>query len=222
MKSNELTLNDRILLSALEISSGDLNKLFTVEELLVKTWESNKQAFGLRGYEESHPDSNKIFTKIDGKDGLVAKGLFTAKGERILSFNELGLSQALRLNPDNNKLRYKLDRELQIVVNKIIQNSEFRNWLKDPSKPKHFRGAAYFWDIAPGTPSKTAIQRVNQIEKLLLETLKILDERKTNEIIEQHGKVLFERKDLERGLEFHNTLKKRFSKELETIFKTKT
>jgi len=45
----------------------------------------------------------------------------------------------------------------------------------------------------------------------------LLQERDVEAISAQHGRKLFDRRDIERALEFHNALKSRFRKDLATL-----
>ncbi len=47
--------------------------------------------------------------------------------------------------------------------------------------------------------------------------LKVLDDRDVSEIVEQRGKILFDRKDVERCLEFQDVLKQRFARDLRLL-----
>lgn len=221
-KAPRTSLTDKVLLAALNLSTGDLNSSFTAEELLVAVWETDKSAFGLRGYETEYPDSNKLYTKIDGKNGLVSKGLLRKVGERTLCISEYGLSRARRLlldgySKDASGLDAKLDRALQASISGMISSREFREWLKDNAKPDKFRGAGNFWGIAPGTPPKTVRERLLHVEHTLRSALERLDELGVEQIAEQRGKELLNKHDLGRLLEFHNELKRRFSRELSIL-----
>ncbi len=93
----------------------------------------------------------------------------------------------------------------------------FKDWLIDPVRPKYFREAGHFWGIAPGTPPKTVRERVSSVEQTLKAALRVLEQSGVDEVVEQRGKVLFERKDIERCLEFQATLKQRFAKDLKLL-----
>ncbi len=214
MTASNLTLTEYVLLASLEISGGDLEREFTAEELLVAAWKENPEAFGLRGFEHEYPDSNKLYTKLDGRDGLVARGLLTKAGERVLKLTPVGLASAAGLRPADGSLQTKLHRVLQERVTRIIGHPVFRDWLNDPNRPKHFREAGHFWGIAPGTPAATVREKVLYVEKTLIEALRELDRLGTDVIAEQKGKPVFERIDLERSMEFQKTLKERFRKDL--------
>jgi hypothetical protein len=98
-----------------------------------------------------------------------------------------------------------------------VEHTVFRHWLKDPTRPKYFREAGHFWGIAPGTPPKTVRERVASVERILQAAITALNDRNLNEIIEQRGKILFDRKDIERCLQFQSVLKERFRKDLSLL-----
>jgi hypothetical protein len=64
-KSVRVGLRQQVLLAAMECSSGDLRKTFTAEELLLAAWSRDRMAWGLRGHESEHPDSERIYVELD-------------------------------------------------------------------------------------------------------------------------------------------------------------
>ncbi len=234
-----LTLTDRILLAAFSLCGGDLKKKFTAEDLIIEAWRQDKSAFGLRNYENDHPDSNKLYTKLDGKDGLVIKGLFKKVADRTYILTEAGLSLAVSIKPVSEETQLKVDRGLYDALVKIINHKVFGEWLQDRERPKNFRDAAWFWGIAPGNPPKVVKGRLALIErtleqakrradessgKILLnsknlnkEIKTILSKKGNSNIDEQKSKLYLDTRDIEWCIEFHETLKKRFGKELKIM-----
>jgi hypothetical protein len=215
-----LGLKQQILLAAAELSGGDLQTTMTAEELLVSAWNKDRNAWGLRGFENSFPDSSKLFKELDahaGQQGIVGEGLLEKVQRRVFRLTPYGLAEASALRPLDAIAREKADRQLEQAVKQIIAHPVFKDWLKDPLRPKYFREAGYFWGIAPGTPAKTVLERVTLVERTLMAALKALDARRVNELIEQRGKVLFERTDIERCLQFQRVLIERFKRDLELL-----
>ena len=97
MKSNNqnkiqsLTLNDIVLMAALELCDGDTSKRFTAEELLVKSWKINSRAFGLRGFEQDYPDSNILYTKfgLESKMAKIHKQILSLLSEKPMTLAEI-------------------------------------------------------------------------------------------------------------------------------------
>ena len=64
-KSGRISLRQQVMLAALDCSAGDLSKEFTAEDLLLAAWKRDPRAWGLRGYEVTHPDSERIYVELD-------------------------------------------------------------------------------------------------------------------------------------------------------------
>ena len=221
MDTKGLSLKQQILVAALECSSGDSEKTFTMEALVVSAWKRNRQDWGLRGYEDLYPDLDKMNKEISprgkGMKGMIDLGFLERVNRRVYRLTSAGLVAASKLQPSNAIGREKADRGLETAVKQIIEHPVFKSWLTDPARPKYFREAGHFWGIAPGTPPKTVRERVNSVEHTLKAALEVLDERGVEEIVEQRGRVLFDRKDIERCLEFQRILKHRFERDLKML-----
>ncbi len=216
--SDTLSLGDKLLAAAVALSEGGVVTDFTAEDLVVQAWKGDNLAFGLRGHERVHPDSNKVYTKLDGKSGLVTKGWLAKTGERRMRLTEAGLARAVQLQgASDTALTMKLDRTLQDSVSRLLAHPEFADWRSDHSKPARFRGAGYFWGVAPGMPSHVIRARVKGIEQTLQAALKVLDSRGMTDVVRQRGHVLFERSDVELCLEFQASLRERFRNDLRVL-----
>jgi hypothetical protein len=212
-----LTNTDKVLLAAVELCRGQLNQNFTAEELSVAAWEKDKASFGLRSFENIYPDSNKLFKSIDSQGGLVAKGLIVKVGDRTFQLTAAAIAAASRIKPGDPEQQVKLERELASAVNQLISHPVFRDWLADPTKPAKFSGAGHFWGVAPGTPPRVVRDRIAKIEATLKEALDYMSARNVNCLFKEKDRVLCERRDIERCLEFHKLLKQRFAKELSAL-----
>jgi len=91
-------------------------------------------------------------------------------------------------------------------VKQILEHPVFKDWIQDPTRPKYFREAGPLLGHRTWHTSKTVNERVSLVERTLSAALRALDERGVSQLIEQRGKVLFERKDIERCLEFQRAL----------------
>jgi hypothetical protein len=220
MDPRGLGLREQVLFAALECCGGDCEKNFTAEELLVHAWQKDKMAWGLRGYEDDHPDSAKIYKELDahaGKEGIVGKGLLEKLQQRVYRLTPAGLGMASALRPSDPIAREKAGRKLAEEIKRILEHSVFRKWLDDPSLPKHFREAGHFWGIAPGMPARTVRKRVDSVERTLTAASDFLTSRNVQEITAQRGQILFEREDIDRCLEFQTTLRNRFAQDLQLL-----
>lgn len=218
MDANGLSLKQQVLLAGAQVSNGDCGKSFTMEDLLVRAWLNNRRAWGLRGHEDDHPDSDKIQKEIGSRGGdqksMVQLGWFERLGPRIYRITATGLAAAAALDPSEALLEEKASRTLEAEVTRILEHPVFKDWLRDPERPKRFREAGHFWGVAPGTPSKVVAERVCAVERTLDAALDLMDRRGVDEVVSQRGKVLFDRNDIERAVQFQRALRQRFARDL--------
>jgi hypothetical protein len=224
MDTKGMGLKPQILLAALDCSGGDMKKSFTAEDMLLRAWERNKSAWGLRGHENEHPDSEKIFKELNsrGSSGLVGQGLLEQVSPLVFRLTPAGLAAASELKPDDIKVRDKASRVLQDQIKSILGHPVFRAWLEDPATPKSFHKVGGFWGIAPGTPPRVARERVAFIEVTLRAAEGLLVARDVQTISDERGRALFDHQDIQRCLEFQRTMKERFAKELQRLGVTET
>lgn len=215
-------LRQHVLLAALECSAGDLEKTFTAEDLLLAAWKRDPIAWGLLGHEKEHPDSEKIYKELDlrgssDRGGLVGSGFFEKVRKRTYRLTAAGLAAASEVIGADPSSHAKADRALADAVAGILSHPVFREWMKDPSMPKHFRDAGHFWGIAPGTPPSVIRTRIGEVDNILEKSRALLEGHGVDEVAARHGRMLFDRTDIERATEFQATLKQRFSKDLATL-----
>jgi hypothetical protein len=224
-RSARIPLRQQVLLAALECCGGNFEKIFTAEDLLLAAWARDKVEWGLRGHEQEHPDSEKIYKELDrvsvkGKNvrgGLVGLGLLERIRQRTYRLTTAGLALASQGTGVDPSIRGTAERALGDAVSAIISHSVFQEWIRDPSTPKHFRDAGHFWGIAPGTPPSVIRSRILRVDNTLRDARQVLDSKGVEEISGKGGKSLFDRNDLERASQFQSTLKERFNKDLAVL-----
>lgn len=211
----------KILLAALDLSGGDLEKSFTAEELLVSAWKRDPLAFGLRGFEREYPASEVIHREIGkrgpGTQSMVDMGLLEQVDRRVYRLTVKGLQRASELAPDDGDVRERADRELETRIRDILNHRVFAAWLKDPTNPSNFREVGQFWGVAPGTPPKVIRERIQSVDDVIEAARSELDRRGVDEMVDKSGSVLFDRHDLDRTAAFTSTLKERFGHDLRLL-----
>jgi hypothetical protein len=65
--------------------------------------------------------------------------------------------------------------------------------------------------------AKTVLSRVQGVEDTLLSARALLESRHLEEVGDKQGRLLFERQDVDRALDFQAAMKERFSKELHVL-----
>lgn len=224
-KSGRVSLRQQVLLAAVECSGGDLNEVFTAEDLLLAAWRRDPMAWGLRGHENEHPDSEKIYVELDRvsmhgrnvRGGLAGLGLLEKVHQRTYRLTTAGLAAASEGAGASPSVRGKAERVLADAIDRILSHQVFQDWLRDPSLPKNFRDAGHFWGVAAGTPPGAIRSRILDIDQTLVSAGSLLDKTSNDAVASRHGDILFERGDVSRAAEFQATLKQRFKRELSTL-----
>jgi hypothetical protein len=97
----ECTVPEMILLAAWDLEQQGQSP-FSAETLIVTAWQKFPRAFGLKGYADQHPDSNKVLASIMGGKGLTHRSLLVKMGQKL----------------------YALTREGRVVVKHLLQEEE--------------------------------------------------------------------------------------------------
>lgn len=224
-KKEKLNLRQQVLVAAFDCSGGDLTKSFTAEDLLLAAWKRDRAAWGLRGHEIEHPDSERIYVEIDrasmkGKNvrgGLVGLGLFEKVRQRTYRLTTKGLVEASSLVGVETGAAGKAERALADALRAILSHPVFAAWVKDPAMPKYFRDAGHFWGIAPGTPASFIRTRLADVDNTLESADARLKAEGGDRVSERHGKTLYDKADVNRAQEFQAALKARFARDLATL-----
>jgi hypothetical protein len=221
MKGTSMDLKRQLLFAAVESSTGDTAKTFTFEELLVAAWRQDPQSWGLRGFEAKHPDSERIHRELDsrGKNskGLVQLGWLDKVRPRVYRLTLKGLAETGRTKPEHKVIREKIRRQSEDEVRRVLEHPTFHQWLADRSKPKKFRDAGAFWNVAPGTPPEVIRKRIQAVDDVLTTALGLLGNGRGEALASGRGSLLFDRTDVEHCLEFQRTLKLRFAADLRVL-----
>lgn len=128
MNKDHLTVPEKLLIAALEVRKRSAT--FAAEDLIVEAWHLYPDSFGLSGYADKYPDSNRVLTNIMGTKGMRGKGWLRKVGEKQYRLTSTGLSDGetlLRGNPDkagqnSNYLRAELDRQTAAALNRLAVN----------------------------------------------------------------------------------------------------
>src|ERR1700733_5140009 len=87
--TEKLTVPQKLLLAALEARKKSAT--FTAEDLIVQAWKLYPDTFGLSGYGDLYPDSNRVLTNIMGTKGMRGKGWLRKVGEKQYRLTSAGL-----------------------------------------------------------------------------------------------------------------------------------
>src|SRR5208282_3582558 len=85
----EFTVPEKILLAADQLEKQGQSP-FSAEALIVAAWQQYPRTFGLKGYTDTYPDSNKILSSIMGEKGLARRGWLVKMGQKLYALTREG------------------------------------------------------------------------------------------------------------------------------------
>ena len=93
---DEFTVPEKILLAADTLDKQGQSP-FSAEALIVVSWQKFPKTFGLKGYADQYPDSNKVLSSIMGERGLTRRGWLAKMGQKLYTLTREGKQVVLRL-----------------------------------------------------------------------------------------------------------------------------
>src|SRR5215813_13241332 len=99
---DEFTVPEKILLAA-ESLDKEGQSPFSAEALIVASWQKFPRAFGLKGYADQYPDSNKVLASIMGEKGLARRGWLVKMGQKLYALTREGKQVVRRLMSDGSE-----------------------------------------------------------------------------------------------------------------------
>ena len=85
----DCTVPEKILLTAHQLEDEGQSP-FSAEALIVASWQKFPKTFGLKGYTDQYPDSNKVLSSIMGEKGLARRGWLVKMGQKLYALTREG------------------------------------------------------------------------------------------------------------------------------------
>lgn len=164
----EYTVSEKILLAAYELDKKG-EKSFTAEDLVVASWKQFGKTFGLRGYEDKFPDSNKVLSSIMGERGLAKRGWLVKIGQKQYSFTKDGRRMAAQLRgevieePEHDFMQ--MPRETEKFLLSLLNSTAYRKYEHNQKNELAFADACRFWDISQNLQGEAVDERLNEVVK---------------------------------------------------------
>ena len=216
MTHDKLTIAERILLAAKDLQST--GRFFTAEALVVRAWEKFPDHFGLQGYSDQYPDSNRVLTKIMGKTSpLRQKGWISKIGTKKYRLTEVGAINAKeigdRQTPEKGKRLASLSRPLTSVLRRLLSSTAITKFPPEADQIT-FGDLCSFWNISPRSTAHQLAVRSAEVEKAIS-----LAREKCGEqpLILPEGDVVVRPEDLDTLDELNMFLEERFQRDLAVI-----
>lgn len=168
---DEFTVPEKILLAA-ETLDKQGQSPFSAETLIVESWKRFPKTFGLKGYVEQHPDSNKILSSIMGEKGLVRRGWLVKMGQKLYSLTQDGRRVVRRITQDDEPLPsslVKLSRDQERFLLNLLDSSAVQKFEENRKAELTFADACRFWGITENMKGDALDERLGQFNRHLAE-----------------------------------------------------
>jgi hypothetical protein len=150
----DCTLPEKILLAAAQLDAAG-QATFSAEALIVAAWQQYPHAFGLKGYEEQFPDSNKVLWGIMGEKGLPRRGLLAKVGQKLYTLTRDGRQLVQRLQsgddsplpPPPPSRQPVLSRPHDLLLQALLASVIWQKHRNGRSNDWSFSEACRFWNL---------------------------------------------------------------------------
>ncbi len=171
---SECTLPEKILLAAFGLEEQGQSP-FSAEALIVAAWQKYPRTFGLKGFEDMYPDSNKVLSSIMGEKGLARKGWLLKAGMKIYSLTRDGRQVVRRLQhgeaaPPKPAAPARLDREHDKLLQGLFASTAYDKFREGRQQELKFADACRFWGITENHSGDAIDVRLDQVELALAES----------------------------------------------------
>jgi hypothetical protein len=213
----ECTVPEKILLAADQLEKQGQSP-FSAEALIVAAWQQYPRTFGLKGYTELYPDSNKILSSIMGEKGLARRGWLVKMGQKLYALTREG-RQVIRslLNedaePEGTTASVQITREQEKFILALLDSSAYQKFEENRKMELTFADATRFWGITENMRGDQLDARLAQFESSLSEldrALAVSDSELSN------GRVL-SAGDVRVVTNIHRHMEDRFSRHLSLL-----
>jgi hypothetical protein len=173
----EFTVPEKILLAADSLDKQGQSP-FSAEALIVASWQKFTKTFGLKGYADQYPDSNKILSSIMGGKGLACRGWLVKMGQKLYALTREGRGVVRRVTLEDGEempsANIKLNRDMEKFVLSMLDSSAVQKFEENRKGDLTFADACRFWAISENMKGDALDARIQQVEKCLTDLDRIL------------------------------------------------
>jgi len=217
---SDLTIAQKLLLASIQQRKD--GEPFSAEDLVVQSWKMYPDTFGLAGYADYYPDSNRVLTNIMGSKGMRGKGWIQKVGQKKYRVTSEGIQRAAEIASTEGdegverELRAELSRDVTKSLKQILDTKAARKILEGETGSVSFYDACGFWDITARSNAKTLHVQLTDTRQHLVQALKALDNKASAESLNLQGASV-ERSQVQSLLNAHKEMQEMFEEDLSII-----
>lgn len=179
---DDFTVPEKILLAADTLDKQGQSP-FSAEALIVASWQKFPKTFGLKGYAEQYPDSNKILSSIMGEKGLARRGWLVKMGQKMYALTRDGRNVVRRVLLEEEEpapaSTLKLSREQERFVQSLLDSTAVQKFEENRKQELTFADACRFWGITENMKGDALDARLQEAQEVLGELDRLFADAET-------------------------------------------
>jgi hypothetical protein len=212
----EFTVPEKILLAAEQLEKQGQSP-FSAEALIVAAWTQFPRTFGLKGFADQYPDSNKVLSSIMGVKGLARRGWLVKMGQKLYSLSREGRSIVRKVlqqddEPAPASSTIHLSRDHESSCCRSGHTSRCRS-LRRTAGGLTFADACRFWGITENMKGDQLDAKLHQFEQML----KDLDRTLSDGDAEVTGGRVISAGDLRVVSNIHHHMEEKFGRHINLL-----
>jgi hypothetical protein len=212
----DCTVPEKILLAAYQLEEEGQSP-FSAEALIVASWQKFPKTFGLKGYADQYPDSNKVLSSIMGVKGLASRGWLVKMGQKLYSLTREGRDVVRHIHHGGEapaaKTPAKLSRDQEKFLLRLFETTALEKFQEGRKPELTFTDACRFWEVTETMQAEAINSRLNRLRLQLSDLERVLSG--TDIELSNGRSVSVDDVNLLVGL--HQYLEERFSRHLNLL-----
>ncbi len=213
----DATVPEKILLAAYQLEQ-DGQSPFSAEALIVASWQKFPRTFGLKGYADQYPDSNKVLSSIMGVKGLARRGWLAKMGQKLYTLSREGQGVVRRLlqggEPETvAEPETKLSRDLEKFLLGLFGSSAAQKFEEGLKQDITFADACRFWGISDNMQGEVIDAKLDRFRAGLADLTRVLSK---SEAVLSNGRSVSSEDVTQLG-QINDQLRERFGRHLSLL-----
>ena len=175
----EFTVPEKILVAAEQLEKAGQSP-FSAEALIVASWQQFPRTFGLKGYADLYPDSNKVLSSIMGVKGLARRGWLVKMGQKLYALTREGRGIVRKVLQQDDEpapaaaTSVRLSRDHEKFLTSLFDTSAVSKFEENRKAELTFADACRFWSITENMKGEQLDAKLTYFETSLAELDKLL------------------------------------------------
>lgn len=192
-------------------------KPFSAEDIVVASWERFPDAFGLSGYRDKYPDSNRVFAEIMGTKPIRKRGYLIKVGEKMYQLTDSGRQYARSLievgfEPGSEKGPFS--REIRKELKKYFESRALLKYRQNRTSEITFYDLCELFGISPRSTYIELEGKLSNFDNIIARAHDVATKKAFSF---EHGGKEYNLSDIETLIELKKFLLDKFKNDLNTI-----